>query len=69
MSNLTYHRATTVEELNGILKLQEQNLREVLSVDDKSKDHSWAILKKCFDPFKSNHFGFVLYKNTMRIHF
>ena len=27
------------------------------------------MLKNCFDRFKSNHFGFVLYKNTFRIHF
>ena len=27
------------------------------------------MLKNGFDRFKSDHFGFVLYKNTMRIHF
>ena len=26
-------------------------------------------LRNAFDRFKSNHFGFVLYKNTSRIHF
>ena len=25
--------------------------------------------ENCFDRFKSDHFGFVLYKNTLRIHF
>ena len=29
----------------------------------------WKILKNGFDRFKSDHFGFVLYKNTLRIHF
>ena len=29
--DITYHRAKTTEDLNGILKLQEQNLREALS--------------------------------------
>ena len=27
------------------------------------------MLKNCFDRFKSDHFGFVLYENTLRIHF
>ena len=27
------------------------------------------MFKNGFDPFKSNHFGFVLYTNTLRIHF
>ncbi len=51
MSNLTYHRVTTDEELNGILKLQEQNLREVLSANEKNKEgfvtlkHTYNILK------------------------
>jgi predicted GNAT superfamily acetyltransferase len=51
MSNVTYHRATTVEELNGILKLQEQNLKEVLSADDKSKE-GFVTLKHTFDMLK-----------------
>jgi len=51
MSNLTYHRVTTDEELNGILKLQEQNLKEVLSADDKSKE-GFVTLKHTFDMLK-----------------
>ena len=35
----------------------------------KNDEKIRKMLKNGFDRFKSDHFGFVLYKNTMRIHF
>ncbi|RIA08381.1 acetyltransferase (GNAT) family protein [Flavobacteriaceae bacterium MAR_2010_72] len=55
MKTVTYHRVSTDEELKGILSLQEQNLKDVLSADDKSKEgfvtlkHSYDMLKRMND--------------------
>ena len=35
----------------------------------KNDEKIQKMLKIGFDRFKFDHFGFVLYKNTMRIHF
>lgn len=54
-TNITYHRVTTLEELNEILKLQKKNLGEVLSNDEKRVEgfvtlqHDLKILKKMND--------------------
>lgn len=53
--NITYHRATTNEELKQILKLQERNLRHLISDEVKEKEgfvtlqHDFEILKKMND--------------------
>ncbi len=52
---MTYHRASTTEELNQILKLQEQNLRHLVSDEIKEKEgfvtlqHDFSMLKKMND--------------------
>lgn len=54
-ANITYHRASTTEELNQILKLQEQNLRDLISEEQKQVDgfvtlkHDFKMLKKMND--------------------
>ena len=54
-TNITYHRATTTEELNQILKLQEQNLRHLISEEQKRVEgfvtlkHDFETLKKMND--------------------
>ena len=35
----------------------------------KNAEKCRNMLKNGFDRFKSDHFGFALYKNTLRIHF
>ena len=47
-----------VKKVNKMFKNMSKN-------DEKIR----KMLKNGFDRFKSDHFGFVLYKNTMRIHF
>ncbi|MCF7559739.1 GNAT family N-acetyltransferase [Sabulilitoribacter multivorans] len=53
--DVAYCRTTTDEELRQILKLQEQNLKEVLSSQEKHQEgfvtlkHSFDILKKMND--------------------
>ena len=49
-------------------------LQDVKKVNKMSKnvendEKIQKMLKSGFDRFKSDHFGFVLYKNTMIIHF
>ncbi len=50
--NITYHSASTNEELHQILDLQKQNLREALSEGEKQKEgfltlrHDFEMLKK-----------------------
>lgn len=52
---VTYHRASTTEELNQILKLQQDNLPQKLSISEKQKDgfvtvhHTFDILKQMND--------------------
>lgn len=52
---ITYHRVKTTEELNAILKLQEENLRHLVSDEQKQKEgfvtlqHDFEILKKMND--------------------
>lgn len=52
---ITYHKAKTNQELEAILKIQQQNLREVLSATQKEKEgfvtlqHDFKILKKMND--------------------
>jgi predicted GNAT superfamily acetyltransferase len=52
---ITYHRASTSEELHQILKLQQQNLRESLSSEEKQTEgfvtlqHDFEMLKKMND--------------------
>ncbi len=54
-TNITYHRATTNEELNQILNLQKQNLRDLISEEQKLTEgfvtlkHDLEILKKMND--------------------
>lgn len=54
-SEITYHRAQTTEELNEILKLQEANLRHLISEEEKQKEgfvtlqHDFDMLKKMND--------------------
>tara|TARA_R110000868_G_scaffold165660_1_gene399202 strand:- start:2467 stop:3021 length:555 start_codon:yes stop_codon:yes gene_type:complete len=54
-SNITYHRVSTIEELNQILKLQEKNLRHLISDEEKEKEgfvtlqHDFEMLKKMND--------------------
>lgn len=49
---ITYHRAKTTEELNAILKLQKENLRHLISDEQKQKEgfvtlqHDFDMLKK-----------------------
>lgn len=72
-SIITYHRAKTTEELNAILKLQEQNLREVLSSEQKQKEgfvtvkHDFKMLKEmnevcahCIAKHKGEVVGYAL---------
>ncbi len=57
-TNITYHRASTTEELNQILKLQEKNLRDLISEKQKQAEgfvtlkHDLKILKKMNDACK-----------------
>lgn len=50
-TNITYHRASTDEELNQILKLQKDNLPQKLSVSEKENEgfvtvhHTFEVLK------------------------
>ncbi len=52
MTNITYHRVTTVEDLNQILKLQQDNLPKELSASEKEKEgfvtvhHTFDILEQ-----------------------
>ncbi len=50
---ITYYRASTTEELNQVLKLQEDNLPEKLSVSEKegflTVHHTFDILKQMND--------------------
>ena len=52
---ITYHRATTKIELEEILNLQAQNLRHIISEEEKQKEgfvtlqHDFEILKKMND--------------------
>lgn len=54
-TKITYHRASTTEELNQILKLQKDNLPQELSASEKEKEgfvtvhHTFDILKKMND--------------------
>ena len=52
---ITYHRAKTNEELQEILELQKQNLRHLITEEQKQKEgfvtlqHDFEILKKMND--------------------
>lgn len=52
---VTYHRALTTEELNQILKLQQDNLPQKLSMSEKQKDgfvtvpHTFDVLERMND--------------------
>ncbi len=72
-TNITYHRASTTEELNQILKLQEENLRGLVSDEIKKKEgfvtlqHDFEILKKmndacahCIVKYKGEVVGYAL---------
>jgi len=54
-TNITYHRAKTTEELHAILKLQEQNLRHLISQKQREDEgfvtlqHDFNMLKKMND--------------------
>ncbi len=54
-TNITYHRVSTIEELNQILKLQKNNLLQELSASEKEKEgfltvyHTFDILKQMND--------------------
>ncbi len=56
-TNITYHRASTTEELNQILKLQEKNLCHLISDEIKEKEgfvtlqHDFNMLKKMNDAY------------------
>ena len=48
-----------------------QDVKKVNKMLKKCRNNDEQIrkmLKNGFDRFKSDHFGFALYKNTMRIH-
>lgn len=72
-TNITYHRASTTEELNQILKLQRQNLYESLSFEERHREgfltleHPFSILKKmnnacahCIAKHKNEVVGYAL---------
>lgn len=54
-SEITYHRAKSIEELKAILKLQEENLRDLISDEVKQKEgfvtlqHDFDLLKQMND--------------------
>ncbi len=54
-TNITYHRASTTEELKAILDLQQKNLSDVLSGKEKEKEgfvtlrHDLDVLEKMND--------------------
>ena len=54
-TKITYQRASTAEELKAILNLQQKNLSETLSEDEKSKEgfvtlkHDFEVLEKMND--------------------
>ena len=58
--NITYHVLRCYKMLRKSIKCLKMSKN-----DEKIRN----MLKNGFDRFKSDHFGFVLYKNTMRIHF
>lgn len=73
LNNITYHRVVTDDELHQILKLQKQNLRDTLSVEEKQKEgfltlqHDFDILKKmnngcahCIAKHKGKVVGYTL---------
>ena len=51
-TNITYHRVETIEDLKAILKLQQDNLPDALSKDEKTQEgfltlkHTFAVLEK-----------------------
>ena len=58
--NITYHVLTLHIMSYEVTRCQESQ---------HNVNKCPKMLKNGFDPFKSNHFGFVLYKNTLRNHF
>lgn len=54
-TKITYHRASTAQELKAILSLQQKNLSGILSEDEKSKEgfvtlrHDLGVLQKMND--------------------
>ena len=58
--NITYHVLRCYKMSRKSTKCQKMSTKY---------NKFWKILKNGFDRFKSDHFAFVLYKNTMRIHF
>ena len=58
--NITYHVLRCYKMSRKSTKCQKMSTKY---------NKFWKMLKNGFDRFKSDHFGFVLYKNTLRIHF
>ena len=55
--NITYH----------VLRCYKMSIKSTKC--QKMSEKQWQMLKNGFDRFKSDHFGFVLYQNTLRIRF